>query len=400
MVEASYAVDSGYISDVIFWDAPNARAEREYNFDPANHGTYEVCIGDNARSVRMKVSAAEFQKDNIFCQMTIGEAVSDPVKLTSGEVSEIAVPVTSELTGSSFRLGDRKEGNLVVGQYDPKTGGWGPEKTGYSFSFVRRVVLNSVSMQDQDGNRLTMDPAAIDPNTDEYTISIPDTSATVKITPTLTIKSAVRDEEDPDGTLYKKIISYDVPNEALISQGNTAIFEVSKLDTEDGRPYITVNVNYSKENSDINTSSYRFYIDEYEVIPEEDHTPDAVIMESDKEITCDKDEDVELRISAQVSGETNLTYQWFEGSSEGVVTTRIEGAGDSSYHPETKYARTKYYRCCVTNTVNGKKYIKYSGVFKVTVRCSYVTPPEIYELTEDQEIMAGSSVFFDINTYF
>ena len=400
LAEASYAADSSYISDVVFWDAPNARAEREYGFDPANHGTYEVYIGDNARAVRMKVSATDFQEDNVYCQMTIGDTASDPVKLISGEVSEIVAPVSSELTGSAFRLGARKEGNLVVGQYDPETGEWGSEKTGYSFSFVRRVVLNSVSMQDQDGNRLTMDPAAIDPNTDEYSISIPETSETIKFTPTLTIKSTVRDEEDPDGTLYKKTISYDVPDGALISQGDAAVFEVSKLDIEDGRPYITANVNYSKENSDIITSSYRFYLDGYEVIPEEDHTPDAVIMESDKEITCDKDEDVELRISAQVSGEANLSYQWFEGSSEGSVTTRIEGAGNSSYHPETKYARTKYYRCCVTNTVNEKKYIKYSGVFKVTVRCSYVTPPEIYELTEDQEIMAGSSVFFDINTYF
>ena len=400
LAEASYAADNSYISDVVFWDTPNARAEREYGFDPANHGTYEVCIGDNARSVKMRVSAADFQEDNVYCQMTIGETASDPVKLISGAVSEIVAPVSSELTGSTFRLGDRKEGNLVVGQYDPETGAWGSGKTGYSFSFMRRVVLNSVSMQDQDGNRLTMDPAAIDPNTDKYTISIPETSETIKFTPTLTIKSTVRDEEDSDGTLYKKTISYDVPGGALISQGDAAVFEVSKLDTEDGRPYITADVGYSKGNSDIITSSYRFYLDGYEVIPEEDHTPDAVIMESDKEITCDKDEDIDLRVSAQVSGEANLSYQWFEGSSEGSVTTRIEGAGNSSYHPETKYARTKYYRCCVTNNVNGKKYIKYSGVFKVTVRCSYVTPPEIYELTEDQEIMAGSSVVFDINTYF
>lgn len=389
-----YASENSYISDVMIWDVANSRAEREYGFSSENTGIYTVTVDDNARSIQIKVVASDFSDNDVYCQMTINDKVSEPTKLVSGETATIYTPVTSELQGNSFRVGSRKQGELVVGHYDSEKKEWGADTRTYNFEFVRRIVLNSISAEGE-----TISPTVIDPNTDEYEISIPNDMERLKLTPSLSIRSTVRDEEDPDGTRYIKTITYDVPEDAVTIDGDSAIFDINKLEESDGKKYIDVDVGYSKEESDIVGSSYRFYISSYEVIPETDHTP-SVVIDGEKEITCDKDSIVDLKVTAEAEGESLFTYQWFKGVTESSVTTLIDGADQDIYNPETRYARTQYYRCRVTNTVNSKKYIKFSGVFKVTTLCTYVTPPEVSRLTESQEIIQGDTVVFDINTDF
>lgn len=397
-IEKSYAADGSYISDVVFWDTGNGRMTRDFGFNYEEEGPYEVAIDDNARTIKAKIAAGVFQSSDIYCQIQIGDVVSDPEHLISGQTTEITAPLTIELAGNAFRLGDRKIGSLVVGQYDSNTATWSNETTTYTFSFVRRIVINSVVAKDSSNNRLILTPSGIEPNTDTYTIAIPETSGTVKLSPTLTIRDVVRDEEDPEGTLYRKTINYEVPEGAIVDETEGAVFDISKLNEIGGKPYIDAVVGYDKDGSDIKESSYRFLVDRIETQPEIDHTP-TVIMEGEREITCDKDADVEFRVSAQTEGESNLTYQWFEGSTEENVAKRIDRAETDTYHPETNFAKTVhpgYYRCRVTNTVDGKSYVSFSGVFKLTVRCSYLTPPEIIELTEDKVLLPGNTVAFDI----
>lgn len=393
-VSSVYALDNNYITDVVFWDVANGRAEREYGFSSEDTSKYTVAIGDNARSIQIKVTASEFSDEDVYCQMTINDKVSEPINLVSNDIITISTPVTSELQGNSFRVGSRKQGKLVVGQYDSEKKEWGSGTRTYKFEFVRRIVLNSITADDA-----TISPNVISPNTDEYEISVPDNIEKLKLTHSLSIRSTVRDEEDPDGTKYTKTTTYNVPEDAVTIDGESAIFDINKLEEIDGKKYIDIAVGYSKEGSDVVGSSYRFYINSYEVIPEIDHTP-SVTIDGEKDITCDKDSVVDLKVKAEIEGEYSFSYQWFKGVTESSVTALIDGAEQDTYNPETKYARTQYYRCRVTNTVNGKKYIKYSGVFKVTTLCTYVTPPEVSRLTESQEIIQGDTVVFDINTDF
>ena len=259
-----YADAEKYISDIVFWDSGNARATRDYGFDPENEGNYIVAIDDNARSLRIKVEGTDFQDNDIYCQMQIGDTISEPTKINSGGTTIISTPVTTELQGNSFRIGDRKSGSFFVGHYNEENGTWESIIKNYTFSFLRRTVLNSYSAYDQSGNRLTSEPAAIDPSTDEYTITIPENSDTVRIVPQLAIREAVRDEDDPNGTRYKKTISYHAPDGSLISEDedNGATFDVANLAENSGRKYIDVSIGYSKENSDVVTSDYRLYLNQ------------------------------------------------------------------------------------------------------------------------------------------
>jgi len=393
-VSSVYASENSYISDVVFWDVTNSREERKYGFNPEDTGVYTVTIDDTARSIQIKVTASELSDEDVYCQMTINDKVSEPIKLVSNDTTTISTPVTSELQGNSFRVGTRKRGELVVGHYDSEKKEWGADTRTYNFEFVRRIVLNSISAEGA-----TISPTVIDPNINEYEISVPNDIERLKLTPSLSIRSTVRDEEDPDGTRYTKTTTYNVPEDAVTIDGESAIFDINKLEEIDGKKYIDIAVGYSKEDSDVVGSSYRFYINSYEVVPEIDHTP-SVTIDGEKDITCDKDSVVDLKVKAEIEGEYSFSYQWFKGVTESSVTTLIDDAEQDTYNPETRYARTQYYRCRVTNTVNGKKYIKYSGVFKVTTLCTYVTPPEVSRLTESQEIIQGDTVVFDINTDF
>ena len=391
-----FSESDAFVSNIVFWDAGNRCATQQFGFEPDNPGVYVVPIDDNSGSIRIQITASEFQEDNIFCQMTIGEISSDPTALLPGTTIEISSPLTAELVGSNFRIGTRKSGFLIVGQYDTETETWGMEKKSYSFSFIRRIVLNSASFYDSGSNKLELTPRYLEPNVDAYNVSIPNTSETVRLSPNLTIKSSVRDEADPDGTLYKKTIEYSVPDGAIISDSDGVLFDISKLDEKEGKPYIDAEVGYSKDGSDIKTSSYRFLLDGFDVQAEEDHTPDAVIMESEQEVSCDKDDDITLKVSAQVTGEANLTYRWLYGYDEYSVNTILEEGENNTLHPSTKYAWTKYYRCCVINTVGGKQYFKYSGIFKVTVNLNFVTEPIIYGFVDDEELFVDSEKYFEI----
>ena len=229
-VSSVYALGNSYITDVVFWDVANGRAEREYGFSSEDTSKYTVAIGDNARSIQIKVTASEFSDKDVYCQMTINDKVSEPINLVSNDIITISTPVTSELQGNSFRVGSRKQGKLVVGQYDSEKKEWGSGTRTYNFEFVRRIVLNSITADDA-----TISPNVISPNTDEYEISVPDNIEKLKLTHSLSIRSTVRDEEDLDGTKYTKTTTYNVPEDAVTIDGESAIFDINKLEEIDGK---------------------------------------------------------------------------------------------------------------------------------------------------------------------
>lgn len=396
----SHAAEDNYISDIVFWDSGNARSTRDYGFASDDEGPYSVAIDDNARSLRVKVVAEEFQEEDVYCQMQIGDTTSEPVQMVSGETTTISAPVTMELQGNYFRLGERKNGRLIVGKYSAETGTWNANTKEFAFSFMRRVVMNSFAVYDKDDNKLVTAPAAIDPSIDEYTVSVPENAETVKFIPNLTIRDTVRDAEDPDGTKYCKTVTYHVPDGAMISGDEDAIFDIAALTDNNDKKYIDCTVAYSKEGSDVVSSDYRFYLDIYGVQQEIDHTPDAVIIESEQNVICNKNTEVEFKVSAQVEGEANLSYQWYSSQTkDGNFSSKVENETDCSYKPTTAFAHpASYFKCKVTNTVNGKRYSKFSDVFSLTVNLDYITPPEIYEISKDQELWVNSRAELEVRS--
>ena len=105
------------------------------------------------------------------------------------------------------------------------------------------------------------------------------------------------------------------------------------------------------------------------------------ITKQPQNITCAKNEKVELTVEADEPANGQLSYQWYETESSGDHT--VEGATASRFVPTTENIGDKKYYCLITNTVEGKTYSKKSEVVTVSV-CEWdIEPPRIVEQPED-----------------
>ncbi len=75
-----------------------------------------------------------------------------------------------------------------------------------------------------------------------------------------------------------------------------------------------------------------------------------------------------LSVTASITDENgSLSYQW-QSSTDGAAWTDIAGATETSYTPSTSEVGTTYYRCVVTNTVEGKTASATSTVAEILVK--------------------------------
>ena len=74
-----------------------------------------------------------------------------------------------------------------------------------------------------------------------------------------------------------------------------------------------------------------------------------------------------LAITATVTDGGTLSYQWQKSDSADGEYSAIDGEDKEDFTPDTSAAGTTYYKCVVTNTLNGKTASAESKVFTVTV---------------------------------
>ena len=84
----------------------------------------------------------------------------------------------------------------------------------------------------------------------------------------------------------------------------------------------------------------------------------------------------------------SLAYQW-EQSSDGTNFTAISGATLSSYTYPTSSVSETYYRCSITNTLNGYTASSYSSVAKISVE--NVSTPTFVQNPQGQTVYIGES---------
>lgn len=86
-----------------------------------------------------------------------------------------------------------------------------------------------------------------------------------------------------------------------------------------------------------------------------------------------------LAIEAKITDKGKLSYAWYKSDSESGSFDLIENATDSKYVPATSEIRTLYYKCTVTNTLDGKTSSADSPVFTVTVTAKEgeANPPKV-----------------------
>ena len=74
-----------------------------------------------------------------------------------------------------------------------------------------------------------------------------------------------------------------------------------------------------------------------------------------------------LAIEAKVTDNGKLSYKWSKSVSENGTFNQIENATSNEYIPVTSATGTLYYKCKVTNTLDGKTASAESPIFTVTV---------------------------------
>lgn len=92
-------------------------------------------------------------------------------------------------------------------------------------------------------------------------------------------------------------------------------------------------------------------------------------------------------VSVSATG-NSLSYQW-ERSSDGTNYTAISGATSSSYTYPTSSVGDTYYRCNITNTLNGYTASTYSSAAKISVQD--VTTPVFVQNPQGQTVFIGET---------
>lgn len=100
------------------------------------------------------------------------------------------------------------------------------------------------------------------------------------------------------------------------------------------------------------------------------------------DITVSSGEIVSVSIEAFVKDGGNLSYQWLKSDSFDGEYSVIEGENNTNYSPDTSVTGTTYYKCVVTNTLNGKTASADSAIFTVTVNDTEALAPTVTGTTE------------------
>ena len=125
---------------------------------------------------------------------------------------------------------------------------------------------------------------------------------------------------------------------------------------------------YVDEDGDVNVSSYNAIaideddlvyavVDDYMVqtlvifeVDTKNNAATPVIDAHPSNVTVTVGEDATLSVKAHSTDKGELSYQWIECTSTGVMIREIPGATADTYKPDTSVAGTRYYACNVTNT--------------------------------------------------
>ena len=112
-------------------------------------------------------------------------------------------------------------------------------------------------------------------------------------------------------------------------------------------------------------------------------TPIANITQQPQDATAFVGSTATVSVSATGN---SLAYQW-EQSADGTNFTAVSGATSSSYTYPTSSVGEKYYRCYITNTLNGYTASTYSNAAKITVQS--VSAPVFTQHPQGQVVYIG-----------
>lgn len=150
----------------------------------------------------------------------------------------------------------------------------------------------------------------------------------------------------------------------LKDTGNITSGEMMELITIEPQNYAYQQLAFDKDGS-LYCSNDEGYLVKYRLAMAE--VPNITKNLSTVEVKYDLNAQAEaLRVNASVSDGGMVTYQWQSSSGNGVWAD-INGANTNEYTPSSAVAGTTYYRCVITNTLNGQSEQIDSKIAKITI---------------------------------
>lgn len=355
-VEESNPVE---IKDIyICWNYSNKLSD--YSFSPDIHD-YSFVRADGATSYTIFVTPGKLPSlptgETMWMQLYVDGKAVGPTPLTIKALTENKKSNFGLTTNYLPAMGETSNLTIKIGSKTSQSGSFIKIYQEYNFSVSgSQLSLNTLSAATADGTALELSPAFKKTNftIDEYTATIPADAETIKLSATACTANTKITIGDQEQTSFS--------NEEIT---------LKQFATEDSLTYkIPIKLSYTGGSTPLE-ANYTLALTK--------QNPAPIITKQPASVECEKNENTTLSVEIQEIENGDISYQWYErGSSSGTEYAKIEGADSASYTvPGMGEAGSRYYKCQITNTVDGIGYMTESDTAIVTTKLTYVNAPVI-----------------------
>lgn len=316
----------------------------------------------------------------------IAQILTDKIDLYGSGISNLVSP-------SVFSIGQKAIATLQVGEFDEEHNI--VSGSTYTLNLIKKVMLNSIALESEgislspveEFNKVIAQP---------YSYVLPQDAKTITLTCTPKTTLAATDEEGnitTAGTYLKYGNAEDAMNSTDI-RNDGATFRISDLPKdENGISYIPLTLAYtdpSKQDAEKNVQSSIYQLK----LLNEAYYPTLELENTETKYEYDREAEnvIPLKIINVTSSKLGtISYQW-QVKKPGIANFQNltdSGATTSEYTPSTANVYPLEYRCLVTNTVDGIKYIAASDSISVTILPTTASKPIITEISDTLECYRG-----------
>ena len=283
---------------------------------------------------------------DMYCEVYDGGTSFKKLKLKEGANT---IPI---LPSHQPKVGNTKTITIKFGTKDSLNTEFTAVYDTYTYIWHRIPGLTEFTITDSEKNALEVMPKfdKASQNTD-YTMTVADLQSEIQLSAT------------PANAATKVYVGETEVGTKL--DGYTVVPDTFEK-TESGEAVIPIKLVYDDTKGAYAENTYTLKVSG------KDYRP--VITEQPRETVVEKNTNQELSVTVAPPEEGTLSYQWLKGSivHHDSDFIPVKNANESTYTPDTTTAGTWYYKCKITNTVNGTAYVTESQSVPYTVKLTYV----------------------------
>ena len=372
------SVTHDYVTDISFPQTTSIPQNIQgYTFSP-QQGDYDIMLLDSRKTAFSISISDKYFGNNAKAQLGYNVYIDGEIQQTTpqslSKETTSCVRAAPLLNTNKFKVGEKHILSIKVGELTKNKDGYVDDQYDvYNFNITRGLTLKKLSAEDEKGVPCIITPNMsaknADPYENTYGMVCSGANAVLKLEATTT------------GTTI-------TVNGQELTAGETTI-ENWKQYVKTGEHFadIPIQLDYNVGNAKAESRIYTLRITEQNYQP--------VITKHPGSMRVEKQAQNPLSVEVSTPEVGVLSYQWYRSVRKNNSLSdykKIKGATESCYQPDSKYARSLFYYCKVTNTVGSVKYTVDSAVAEVTTIKTYLTAPEF--ITQPTVTQSGSRIFY------